>query len=269
MRKLFLLFLFLLLLVGMIYLNRSSFQELYWQKFYPWLVRGEVKDITNGSPLELAEINVGERRTFTTYKGEFSLKDVLQVGEVYLVSPDGYEAYAQPLSCQVAPTNNRARELVCQALLYPTVETTTVRVETAFFPIGREAGVDIESRYHTLWKLLAPESRRLFKSEQAFVDSLVIKDLLQRKLEVNTTGFKIWPEKTRRISNFNEVLTGVTFPEVVEVVVDRVKAGGEETTVVDRFVKVDGIWRYLLDFTQKDIEQYNSIYGWILKKKVG
>lgn len=265
-----LLVLLFLLAVGLAtYLNRSPLQDLYLRKFYPWRVRGEIKDVTNGSPLELAEIKVGERRTFTTYKGEFSLKEVPQVGEVYLVSPDGYEVYDKPLSCQVAPTNNRARELVCQAFLYPTVETTAVRVETAFFPIGGEAGADIEGRYHNLWKLLATESRRLFKSEQAFVDSLVIKDLLQRELEINTTGFKIWPEKTRKVSNFNEILTGVTFPEAVEVAADRVKAGGEEVTVVDRFVKVDGIWRYLLDFTQKDIEQYNSIYGWILKKKVG
>lgn len=269
MRKLFLLLLFLFLAAVLTYLNRQFLQDFYLQKFYPWLVRGEVKDITNGSLLELTEIKTGERRTFTTYKGEFSFKGLPKVGEVYLISPDGYEAYDKPLSCQVAPTNNRARELVCQALLYPTVETVATRVETAFFPIGREVGADIEGRYRNLWKLSAPESQRLFKSEQAFVDLLVIKDLLQRELKINTIGFKIWPEKTRKISNFREILTGMTFPEVVEVAVDRVKAGGKEAAWVDRFVKIDGVWRYLLDFTQRDLEQYNSTYGWVLKKRVG
>lgn len=267
MRKPFLLLLFLFFAVALGYLNRSFLQELYLQKFYPWLVRGEVKDITNGSPLELAEIIVGDRRTFTTYKGEFTLKNVQRVGEVYLVSPDGYEAYTQPLSCRVAPTGNRARELVCQAFLYPTAETTAVRVETAFFPIGAEVGGDIEARYHTLWKLLAPESQKLFRNEKYFVDLLVIKDLIQRKLETNTVSFRLLPDKTQELGAFTDPLTGVVYPAVVETVAERKLADGQQLTVTHRLVKVEGIWRYLADFTEKDVENYNNRNGWVLKVK--
>lgn len=264
MKKLFVLL--FLLAVGLVaYLSRLSLQELYLQKFYPWQVRGEIKDIVNGSPLELTEIIVGDRRTFTTYKGEFSLKGVPQLAEVYLVSPDGYEPYEKPLSCQVAPTNNRARELVCRAFLYPTVETTAVRVETAFFPIGREVGVDIEGRYHNLWKLLAPESQKVFRSEQYFVNLLVIKDLIQRKLETNAVSFQLLPDKTLELSSFTDPLNGVVYPAAIEIGAERTLADDQQAVVSHRFVKIGSIWRYLADFTEKDIESYNNRNGWVLK----
>lgn len=267
MRKLFLLLIFLFSAAALGYLNRSSFKELYLQKFYPWLIRGEVKDVTNGSPLELTEIKVGERRTFTTYKGEFSLKEVPQVGEIYLVSPDGYEPYDKPLSCQVAPTNNRARELVCQAFLYPTAETTAVRVETALFPISREVGADIEGRYRTLWKLLVPASQKLFRREQYFVDLLVIKDLIQRKLETNTVSFQLLADKTKELDSFTDPLNGVVYPAVTEAGVERKLADGQKIRVKHHLVKLDGIWRYLVDFTERDIENYNNRNGWVLRRQ--
>lgn len=251
-----------------VYFVRGDLTDWFLANFSPWTVSGTVTDITNGSPLDLAEIYVDGGKTYSIYNGTFKLGNVHRLGEVFIVSPDLYEDYSKPVDCQRTPSGQVApRKAICNIALYPTAENVAVRVEINLTVVRPETDLELQNRNAALWDLMEPESRKALGSRAAFIDTMVIHNLILKKMKQQELTFKMEMAKARRLEVWQDPLSGNRYTDVAEIPVFRTYASGKTLTVSDRFARVGGIWRYIPDFRLADIRSFDSTYGWVLKLK--
>lgn len=269
MRKiLWLLTVSLVIAASAAYVSRNRIRNFFLTTFYPWTVQGKVIDITNGSPLDLAEIHLEGRKTYSIFDGTFKLENVKNLSTVIIVSPDLYEEYKNPLICQKETALSGSQRLaVCNVSLYPTAANTSTRVEINLSVVRPETYEELQNRNGALWDLMDPESRTFLSNRQAFVNAMVIYNTIQRKLSLQQIYFSVEGEKTKTLSKWTNPVSGYVYTDVMEVPVDRTYASGKEVKTSDHFVRVDGIWRYIPEISLSEIKAYNNTYGWALKLK--
>lgn len=251
-----------------VYAARAYLMDWFLADFSPWTVSGTVTDITNGSPLDLAEIHVDGGKTYSIYNGTFKLENVRRLSEVFIVSPDLYEDYPAPIGCQETPPGQVARrKAICNIALYPTAENVAVRVEINLAVVRPETDAELQNRNAALWDLMEPESRRALGSRSSFIEMMINHNLILRKMKQQEVAFKIVTTAAQRLEAWRDPLSGNNYTGVAEISVLRTYASGKTLMVSDRFARVGGIWRYIPDFRLVDIQSFNNTYGWVLKLK--
>ncbi|MEK7610870.1 MAG: hypothetical protein AAB486_00670 [Patescibacteria group bacterium] len=268
MRKIpiIILILFIVAVTGTV-VYKDSLQNLYLSKFSPLTVRGTITDISNDSPLDLVEVVTGGRKTFSIYDGTFELSNVKTLNPVSLAAPDYYEDYPQPLACVIQPAKNSPRVVICNAALYPTAGNIAIRVEVVLSVIRPEKGEEMRGRNTALWALLEPISQTSFSNQEIFVEARSLYNLIQRKLSLQQVAFIVDLEKTVLLPEWVSPVSGRVYQAVAEVPVSRTFADGKTVKVSDHFVKVNGIWKFIPEFSLAEINRYNSVNGWVLKQK--
>ncbi len=251
-----------------VYVTRDYLSDWYLANFSPWMVSGTVTDITNSSPLDMAEIHVDGLKTYSIYNGTFQLENVHRLGEVFIVSPDLYEDYPAPIGCQKTPSGQTTlRKAVCNTALYPTAENMAGRVEISLSVVRPETDAEMQNRNAALWDLMEPASRQALGARSTFIEMMVSYDLILRKMKQQEVAFKTTMGKAQRLDVWQDQLSKTNYRDVAEIPVLRTYASGKTLMVSDRFVRVDGIWRYIPDFRLVDIQSFNNTYGWVLKLK--
>lgn len=248
-------------------LFKDRIQSLYLSNFYPWTVRGKVIDITNSSPLDLVEIQTGSRKTFSIYDGTFELSKIKNLEKVSLIAPDLYEDYPQALECAAQPAQKSSRIAVCNTALYPTAGNITIRSEIDLSVTRAEKEGELRSRNSALWDLMEPNSQSDFSNQEIFVEALSLYNQIQRKLSLQQVSFEVELEKTAFLPEWTSPITGRPYSVVAEVPVSRTFAAGKVVWVFDHLVRVNGVWKFIPEFSLAEINRFNSVNGWVLKQK--
>lgn len=252
--------------VLVLYLKRTELTDYVRNYLYSVSVFGKVTDITNESPLELATLKVNNRETFSNYLGIYRFTKVGIFSGVSVTSPDDYEKYDSPLSCSKNYVDKSLEiSFECNVSLYPTPELVAGRVEISRSFNWQEPQEQISSRHRQLWRLMSEESQKLFLGEDQYLQLMSVKEQIDAKRKLNQTTFMI--EKAKRIDNteYFDPLTKKVYKGVTEIPVIRTLVSGKTIITTDRFYRVEGIWRYISDFSSATLSEYINLYKWVLK----
>lgn len=228
-------------------------------------VSGIVKDLSNGGPVEMAEVTANGEATFTNFNGEFlfeSLRDPVKVG---LNLPDAYEPFGGSLFCLGRASEDLYHEKsFCEAHVVPKAETTAFGWTTLLATGKKEGGLAIRARHEKEWMLMHPDSQAVWGDRAKYVESLYQKDLIDRENEVNIVSTKIVSGPTP-LSSYTDAITRKDYRGVAEFVVRRTLASGKVTEEAERFAKVDGFWHHLTEYDPVLIKSYIDPYKWLVK----
>ena len=263
------LFLIILLafLIGAYFLFGKTIKPQIQQRFQKYTVEGVVKDISTEAALELVEVYVDGNPTFTNHEGRFCVEDLEEFPLVRLKQEGAFESYKFAFACEEGELLDFfTQEVVCEADLIPTLDTTITRVASSFISPNRQSDLDIEHRYGYLWMIMHPDSRAEWSSANNYVTAMKEREKALWDYDYNLVAVKPYSDPVM-LDSWTDSLTGNTYSNVAEVVFETTNFLGTRKYSREHFIKTGGFWHYFNTYDEKEVNEFVAQYVAYLKKK--
>lgn len=241
------------------------------------LYTGLIKDASDGSPLDLVRIQLGEIVSYSDRLGEYNIKQEFPpvLGFLEKGSADGKKVDIEPTPefespkdktpCRLINETWFSRNFNCSVILYPQVFEVAARVLSSEAIGFLQKENEIRARKSRLWDILAPESQKLWASREEFAGFLTLKEITQVKLQAQLTSFEVSRQPTF-INDYNYMGNQIG-GELARVEVSVVDAAGKVSKNTLYFIKLQGLWKYLMEETPKSVADFTTRNSWVFKNQ--
>lgn len=229
---------------------------------FPWLGRyrvvGRVTDISFGSPVELAEINIAGNKTYTTFLGLFHYEQLTNFPSVSLTPISDLELVEDGCYCSPSYEVKAFDRLNwCFFEVAPTLPASIRRFGKLVLQAKDESTPEIEYRYNWQWAITHPDDLYLWDDGlEEFVAVNSYKDWIDNYLGRRVVSYSLYSDPVE-VNSWTNPLTGIYYPQGVwEVEVTWQREDGSTFTSKEHLIRHDRWWRIFLSADPRQVRNY-------------
>lgn len=228
-------------------------------------VTGRVADISENTPIEMVMVYEGSKYAYSNYLGQFNLvENGTKIPQLKIEIPKNFEGNQNNLTCKKVSESLLDRSFNCEVSLYPQPFEIAYRILNGEAPVAFNMREARRIRKESIWWRSHSESRTAFGRIEDFVNLLMYKEEIEIKKKSKLLFYEV-DEDYKLLPTFFDKITSKEYKLVAEVSVNRTYEGGKAVTNLEHFVRENGVWRYLLTFSYKDLKNFVDNNKWVLQ----